>query len=82
VLISVADLGRPQCHSAAGRIRSTEKSNDIGNRNRDFPADSIMPQPTTIPRTPVYMSVGPNCSRPKLLKKRQAKFGIEATIYN
>jgi hypothetical protein len=41
----------PQGHSAAGRIRSTEKSNDlIGNRTRDLPACSIVPQPTTLPR--------------------------------
>jgi hypothetical protein len=40
---------RPQGHSAAGRIRSIEKSNDlIGNRTRDLPACSIVPQPTTL----------------------------------
>jgi hypothetical protein len=50
VLISVKRLSRPQGHSAAGRIRSVEKSSDlIGNRTRDFPACSIMPQPTTLP---------------------------------
>jgi hypothetical protein len=50
VLISV----RPQGHSAAGRIRSTEKeSNDlIGNQTRDLPACSIVPRPTTLPRAP------------------------------
>jgi hypothetical protein len=43
-------LSRPQGHSAAGRIRSIEKSSDlIENRNRDLPACSIMPQPTTLP---------------------------------
>jgi hypothetical protein len=37
--------------SAAGRIRSIEKFNDfIGNRTRDLPARSIVPQPTTLPR--------------------------------
>jgi hypothetical protein len=37
-------LGRPQDHTAAGKIRSTEKSNDlIGNRIRDFLACSIVP---------------------------------------
>jgi hypothetical protein len=45
---------RPQDHSAAGRIRPTEKSNDlIGNRTRDLPACSIVPQPTTLPLAPV-----------------------------
>jgi hypothetical protein len=38
----------------AGRIRSIEKSGDlIGNRTRDFPVCSIVPQPTTLPRVPV-----------------------------
>jgi hypothetical protein len=33
----------------AGRIRSIEKSNDlIGNRTRDLPACSIVPQPTKL----------------------------------
>jgi hypothetical protein len=46
-------LSRPQGHSAAGRIRSIEKSNDlIGIRSRNFPACSIVPQPTTLPRAP------------------------------
>jgi hypothetical protein len=36
---------------AAGRIRSIEKSKHlVGNRNRDFPARGIVPQPTTLPR--------------------------------
>jgi hypothetical protein len=45
-------LSRPQGHCAAGRIRSIEKSNDIGNRTRDLPACSIVPQPTMLPRAP------------------------------
>jgi hypothetical protein len=44
-------MSGPQGHSAAGRIRSIEKSNDlIGIRTRDLPACSIVPQPTTMPR--------------------------------
>jgi hypothetical protein len=40
-------------HSAAGMIRSIEKSNDlIGNQTRDLPAFSITPQPTTLQRAP------------------------------
>jgi hypothetical protein len=38
-------------HSAAGKVRSIEKKlNNIGNRTRDPPACSIMPQPTTLLR--------------------------------
>jgi hypothetical protein len=49
-------VSRPQGHSAAGRITSIEKSDDlIGSRNRDLPACSIVP---TVPRapSPVLMS--------------------------
>jgi hypothetical protein len=47
-------LSRPQGHSAVGRIRWIEKSNDIGNRTRDLQACSIVPQPATLPRAPMY----------------------------
>jgi hypothetical protein len=51
-------LSQPQGHSAAGWIRSTEKSNDlIGNRTRDIPACSIVPQPTMLPRAPVTITM-------------------------
>jgi hypothetical protein len=50
-------LSRPQGHSAAGRIRSTENSNDfIWNRTRDLPACSIVSQPTTLPREELVKS--------------------------
>jgi hypothetical protein len=43
-------LSRPQGHSAAGRIMSMKNSNDtIGNRTRDLPACSTVPQPTASP---------------------------------
>jgi hypothetical protein len=43
-------VSRPQGHSAPGKIRSIEKSNDlIGDRTRDLMAFSIVPQPTTLP---------------------------------
>jgi hypothetical protein len=46
-------LSRSQGHCAAGTIRLNEKSNyHIGNRTRDLPACSIVPQPTTRPRAP------------------------------
>jgi len=40
-------LSQPQGHSAVGRIMSIKNSNDIiGNRTRDFPTCSAVPQPT------------------------------------
>jgi hypothetical protein len=52
VIIAVR-LSRPQGQSAAGRIRSIEKSSDlIGNRTGDLRACSILPQPITLPRAP------------------------------
>jgi hypothetical protein len=45
VLISVKRLSRPQGHSAAGRMMSMKKSNGtIGNRTRDLPACSAVPE--------------------------------------
>ena len=47
-------LSQPQGHSAAGRIMSTKNSNDtIGNRTRDLPTCSAVPQPTALPRAPI-----------------------------
>jgi hypothetical protein len=43
-------LSRPQGHIAAGGNRSVENSNDLGNRIRDLPACSTVPQPTTLLR--------------------------------
>jgi hypothetical protein len=46
VLISVKRVSRPQGHSAAGRIIWIRISNDnIGNRSRDLPVCSVVPQP-------------------------------------
>jgi hypothetical protein len=43
-------------HSAAGRIRTIEKSNDlIGNQTYDLPACSIVPHPTTLPLAPLIL---------------------------
>jgi hypothetical protein len=48
-------LSRPQGHSAAGRIWSIKKSSDlIGNRRRDLPACSIVPQSTTLSHAPIH----------------------------
>jgi hypothetical protein len=49
-------LSRPLGHTTAGRIRSNEKSNYlIGNRTRDHPACSIVPQPATLQRAPSFI---------------------------
>jgi hypothetical protein len=46
-------LSRRQGHSAVGRIMSMKNSSDtIGNRTRDLPAWSVLPQPTAQPRAP------------------------------
>jgi hypothetical protein len=46
-------LSQPQGHSAAGRIISMKNSIDtIGNRTRDLPTCSAVPQPTAPPRAP------------------------------
>jgi hypothetical protein len=46
-------LSQPQGHSAAGRIMSMKNSSDtIGNRTRDLPACSTVPQPNAPPRNP------------------------------
>jgi hypothetical protein len=46
-VVSLTRRGR----SAARRIRSIEKSNDlVKNRSSDIPACGIVPQPTTLPR--------------------------------
>ena len=52
-------LSHPQGHSAAGRIMSMKNSNDtIGNRTRDLPACSAVPQLTAPPRAPVLSVIG------------------------
>ena len=51
-------LSQPQGHSAAGRIMSMKNVNDtIGNRTRDLPTCSAVPQPTAPPRAPRIMEV-------------------------
>jgi hypothetical protein len=53
-------LGQPQSHSAAGKIRTIEKTNDIRNRTRDLLACSIVPQPTTLSHAPLNIDTLPN----------------------
>jgi hypothetical protein len=52
VLIYVRGLSRPQGHSADRRIRSIKKIHLIGTRTRDLSACIMVPQPTTLQRTP------------------------------
>jgi hypothetical protein len=49
-------LSQPQGHNAAGRIKLIEKSIDLfGDRTRNFPACSVVPQPTTLPHAPEWL---------------------------
>ena len=51
-------LSRLPGQSAAGKIKSMIKSNDlIGNRNSNFPAFSAVPQPTAPPRNHKQLTV-------------------------
>ena len=51
-------LCRPQVYIAAGRIMSMTNSNDtVGNRTRDLPTCSAVPQQTASPRHRVHLSV-------------------------
>ena len=63
VLISVKGWVKPLGHTAAGRIMSTKNSNDtVGNRTRDLPACSAVPQPTALPRTAnIFKCRGTKC---------------------
>jgi hypothetical protein len=48
-------LSEHQAPSAAGRIMSMKNSNDTtGNRTRDLPACSAVPQPTAPPGAPKF----------------------------
>jgi hypothetical protein len=52
-------LSRPQSHSATGRIMSLKNSNDtIGNRTRDMPVCSVVPQPLRHRAPPVIIQKG------------------------
>ena len=51
-------MNQPQGHGAAGKIMSLKNSSDtIGNRTRDLPPCSAVPQPTAPPRAPFKESV-------------------------
>jgi hypothetical protein len=66
-------LSRLQGDNAAGRIRSTEKSNDlIGNRNRALPDCSIVPQATTVLHAPLsqHLTEGAGNIKPAVPRPR------------
>ena len=49
---------QPQGHSATGRIMPMKNSDDIiGNRSRDLPTCSAVPQLTVPPRAPYYIYI-------------------------
>ena len=49
-------MNQPQDHSAAGRTMLMKNSNDnIGNRTRDLPTCSAVPQTTAPPRAPMQL---------------------------
>ena len=51
-------LSQPQGHIAAEKIMSMKNSNDTtGNRTRDLPTCSVVPQPTALPRAPIYIYI-------------------------
>jgi len=51
-------LSRPQGHSAIGRFMLKKNSSDaIGNRTRDLPTCSAVPQPTTNTHTYMYVCI-------------------------
>ena len=60
-------LGRPQGHSATGRITSLKSSNDaIGNRTGDLPVYSVVPYPTTPRRPPGGLTMSKQTREPSL----------------
>jgi hypothetical protein len=55
-------LRRPQGHSATEKNKSMKNSNDtIGNRARDLPVCSAVPQPTAPPRPMKFHEETSNC---------------------
>jgi hypothetical protein len=59
-----------QDHSAAGRIMYIDKQNYlIGNRTRDFPTCSIVPQPNVLTRVPLRRFLKLPLSQPQTKKK-------------
>ena len=78
-------LSRPQDHSAAGRIMSMKNTYDtIGNRSRNLPACSGVPQPTALPATcPLACNMKANILHiPFSLSANSVRMVTTATKYN
>jgi hypothetical protein len=68
-------LSRPQGHNAAGRIKVNWKIQwPPRESNRDLPACSTVPQPTTLPRAPHILKY--NRSMRRILSAVHAGFGL------
>ena len=69
-------LSRPHGHNATGRAKSLKNSSDsMGNRTRDLPVCSTVPQPTAPPHTP------PHCLRYRKVETMQTpKFTVVQSI--
>jgi hypothetical protein len=62
-------LSRSHGHSAVERIRLTEKPSDLTeNRTRDLSPGRIVPQPTTLSRTPLHLHIRGNTFKLLFLK--------------
>jgi hypothetical protein len=70
-------MSLPQGHSGTGMIKLIKKSNDlIGNRTRDLPACSIVPQATKLTRADTNTTTA---SVPMLLLEWKTKRGENST---
>jgi hypothetical protein len=71
-------LSRPQGHNAAERIKSMKKSTDtIGNRTRDLPVCSAVPQPTA----PYDGYTEKNVLNKNIERKNNTHFRLRITQY-
>jgi len=77
-------LSQPQNHSAVGKIISMKNFHDtIGNRTRDFPACSAVPQPTAPLRAPRHVTTihETQCSLSILTKVNQSRHNIRLYVH-